>query len=157
MRSSLRKLSRNKLHNYDDNGYYFITICVDEEVHYFGEVGLNNQMYLSEMGIIAHKLWYEIPNHIDDITVDEFIVMPDHIHGIIIINNTIVNTEARRQNQILPVAIGSYKSSVSREIHKFDYFGWQRSYYDKIIRNKTEYLNIKNYIKSNIKRYNEKM
>lgn len=146
------------------NGYYFVTIRVDEEVHYFGEVGLNNQMYLSEMGIIAYKLWYEIPKHIGCIMVDEFIVMPDHIHGIIIINDMVgyrhactLQTENRRQNQILPVAIGSYKSSVSREIHKFDYFSWQRSYYDKIIRNKTEYLNVKKYIKSNIKRYNEKM
>ncbi len=89
-------------------GAYFITICTKHRVHYFGEISNDitvetghalslqtaqpqpaspqNQMQLSHIGIIADILWYEIPNHSQNVELDAFVVMPNHIHGIIILN-----------------------------------------------------------------------
>ncbi len=66
---------------------YFITICTKDRVNFFGKV-LQNSMRLSKIGFFAHKYWYELPFHFPFVKLGEFIVMPDHIHGIIIISNS---------------------------------------------------------------------
>ena len=72
--------------DYRSNGAYFITICTKNRIHYFGEIK-NGKMQLSNIGIIADILWCEIKYHIPGIQLREFIVMPNHIHGILILNN----------------------------------------------------------------------
>lgn len=72
--------------DYRNCGAYFITICTKDREYYFGNVK-NGKMILSPLGEIAHQLWLEIPNHHNRIELDEFVVMPNHIHGIIIIQN----------------------------------------------------------------------
>jgi len=67
-------------------GAYFITICTRDRVQYFGEI-LNQQMQLSHTGIIADVLWYQILHHAQNVELGEFVVMPNHIHGILIITN----------------------------------------------------------------------
>jgi REP element-mobilizing transposase RayT len=79
---------RLKYHNYCGIGSYFITICTKNKIRYFGKIE-NRKMILSELGIIAEKFWREIPGHFPNIKLDEFIIMPDHMHGIIIINDKI--------------------------------------------------------------------
>jgi putative transposase len=64
---------------------YFITICTKDRVHHFGEIE-NNKMKLSHQGVIADLLWYEIKNHAKNVILGEFVVMPNHIHGILIID-----------------------------------------------------------------------
>jgi REP element-mobilizing transposase RayT len=71
--------------NYASNAGYFITICTDGKKCFFGEV-VQGEMQLSPVGEIAQKLWYEIPNHFSNCQIDLFCVMPNHIHGILIIN-----------------------------------------------------------------------
>ena len=71
--------------DYSKNGYYFITICTKDRTNYFGEI-INHEMYLSDIGILVHKLWVEILNHNKGIELDKYIVMPNHFHGILIIN-----------------------------------------------------------------------
>lgn len=71
--------------DYRWEGAYFITICTKDRIHYFGEV-VNNKMSLSNVGILADVFWHEIKNHSKNMTLGEFVVMPNHIHGIIIIN-----------------------------------------------------------------------
>ncbi|WP_225225943.1 transposase [Komarekiella delphini-convector] len=73
--------------NYASNGGYFVTICTDGKKCFFGEV-VQGEMQLSPIGEIAHKLWYEIPNHFSNCHIDSFCVMPNHIHGILMINQT---------------------------------------------------------------------
>ena len=73
--------------DYGWNASYFITICTKKRKHYFGEIQ-NGEMLLSEIGIIAQKYWYEIPEHFPFVILDEFKVMPNHIHGIITINKS---------------------------------------------------------------------
>ena len=71
--------------DYNSNGAYFITICTQNRVHYFGEIQ-DGQMILSEIGKLVHQFWMEIPNHFPHIRLGEFVVMPDHMHGILILD-----------------------------------------------------------------------
>ncbi|MBR3798934.1 MAG: hypothetical protein IKK36_08485 [Bacteroidales bacterium] len=71
--------------DYGWNAIYFVTICTQDRNHYFGEI-VDGKMNLSPVGVIADILWYELKNHFNDIKLDAFVVMPNHIHGIIFIN-----------------------------------------------------------------------
>ena len=73
--------------NYASNGRYFVTICTEGKKCFFGEV-VQGEMQLSPIGEIAHKLWYEIPHNFSNCQIDSFCVMPNHIHGVLIINQT---------------------------------------------------------------------
>ncbi len=71
--------------DYGWNGAYFITICTKNREHLFGEI-VNEKILLSNLGIIADIFWHEIPNHSPFVELGEFVVMPNHIHGILILN-----------------------------------------------------------------------
>src|SRR5690606_10235313 len=71
--------------DYGRSGSYFITICTKNREHYFGEIN-EGKMVLSPTGVIADLLWHEIPYHSQNVELDEFVVMPNHIHGILILN-----------------------------------------------------------------------
>lgn len=164
--------------DYRWKGAYFITICTHKRVHYFGEIR-QGKMQLSKTGILADKLWHEIKNHAKHITLGEFIVMPNHIHGILIINQSPVKTrhalsppppepsppppqpsqpsqtigQQRFQNQgknSVSSIIGGYKSAVTKHANRLGLtFKWQPSFYDIIIRDDKAFQNISNYIKNN--------
>ncbi|MBS1760644.1 MAG: transposase [Bacteroidetes bacterium] len=70
--------------DYANDGAYFITICTKNREHYFGEIE-NGKMQLSPIGAIADVLWYEIKNHAKNIELGEFVVMPNHVHGVLIL------------------------------------------------------------------------
>ena len=72
--------------NYSSNGEYFVTICTQNRMEYFGEVR-NNIMGLSDIGCMVVKYWQEIPNHFNNVKLDEWIIMPNHLHGILVIEN----------------------------------------------------------------------
>jgi putative transposase len=73
--------------DYGQNGVYFITICTSNREQYFGEIK-DNEMILSDIGNQAMNCWMKIQEHFPFVTLDAFVVMPNHIHGIIIINKT---------------------------------------------------------------------
>ncbi|WP_204336953.1 transposase, partial [Cryomorpha ignava] len=87
------RIDSNRLQNwnYGWNGSYFITICTKNRINYFGEV-LNGKMKLSHIGVIADVFWFEIQNHAKSLTLGEFVVMPNHVHGIL--NDKIDSTGA---------------------------------------------------------------
>jgi putative transposase len=70
--------------DYGSNAAYFITICTAERKHFFGDIK-NQQMHLSPIGAIADVLWQEIKHHSTNVTLGEFVVMPNHVHGVLII------------------------------------------------------------------------
>ncbi|BFM38520.1 hypothetical protein [Synechocystis sp. LKSZ1] len=72
--------------DYGRNGAYFITICTKDRRHFFGKV-VNQQMILSPVGQLAEQFWYEIIDHAKNVVLDQFVVMPNHIHGILILDN----------------------------------------------------------------------
>jgi REP element-mobilizing transposase RayT len=80
------KSTRLETWDYRWNAAYFITICTAHRNHYFGEIK-NRKMEFSPTGVIAESLWHEIPHHASNVELGNFIVMPNHIHGILILNN----------------------------------------------------------------------
>jgi len=74
--------------DYANNGAYFITICTQNRHHFFGQIQ-NQEMQLSEIGKFAEQFWHEIPNHFLMVELGNFVVMPNHIHGILIMNHPV--------------------------------------------------------------------
>ena len=72
-------------HDYSRDGYYFVTICTKDRKHFFGNV-TGGEMYLSPIGWIAYECWLEIPQRFLGVYLDEFVVMPNHTHVIVIID-----------------------------------------------------------------------
>ncbi len=94
--------------DYGSNAAYFITMCTQNRVHYFGDV-VNGKMQLSEIGMMAEKYWHEIPEHFPFVKLDAFVVMPNHIHGIIIIDK--VNDDVDTQNLAYQPSSKAYQPS----------------------------------------------
>lgn len=158
--------------NYANPGYYFVTICVKYRFPAFGSIK-NGQIILSDIGLQANRCWQEIPKHFPFVQLDAYIVMPDHVHGIIIINprqyvgpQNIVGLRPYHgyiyqkngcnafgpQSENLPSIIRGFKIGVTKyAIMHNNSFAWQRLYYDHVIRDKTALRNIRNYIINNPK------
>jgi len=79
-----RKSNSMRWDNWDYRmaGYYFITICTKNKEHFFGQIE-NSVMCLNDLGSVAHQFWKEIPTHFPLTRTDQFVVMPNHVHGII--------------------------------------------------------------------------
>jgi len=73
-------------YDYSQSGYYFITICTQNRINYFGNV-INGKMMLNDTGKIAVDCWMQIPQHFTQVTLDEFVIMPNHVHGVIFLND----------------------------------------------------------------------
>lgn len=153
------KRKRNRLLDFDysESRFYFITICTKNRENYFGNI-IEDKMVLSEIGKIADRCWRETPMHYHEIILDEYILMPNHLHGILYINDSKRKRNRHacslhdRNKRKLPVVIGSFKSAVKKIANKIQeekYFLWQKSYYDRIIRNKGELKEIRKYIQNN--------
>lgn len=162
--------SRLQGYDYSQNGMYFITICAKDREEFLGSI-IGEKMALSDIGKIANEYWQEIPNHFPFVNLDEYIVMPNHIHMILeIIKNA--NTRNRRDEAMprlytgkypqmskispksgsLSVIIGSFKSIVAKTANKqFPRIGfaWQSRFYDHIIRNDESLQKIREYIQTN--------
>lgn len=158
--------------DYSSNGAYFITICTKDRKHFFGEVR-QGKMMLSEIGRIARQCWDEIPDHFPFVRLGAFVVMPDHVHGILFIEKDEVeaqegfvacNESTTPKNQVmsqkspkkgsLPSVIRSYKSAVSNFSRKSNpQFSWQSLYYDRIIFDPEAIERISKYIEDNPKNW----
>ena len=166
MNNPNRKPNRLQYYHYSKPGYYLATICAQNRIYYFGQVE-EAQMRLSDIGQIATHCWRAIPEHFHNATLDEFVVMPNHIHGIIVIkgnnsslhddgddvgNNDRCSFRNARNMQLLPKIISQYKSSVTRTIRKQwnnHRFGWQKSFYERVIRNDEDLYRVRAYIQNN--------
>ncbi len=161
-----RKRNRLKNYNYSRNGWYFITICVQNRMKYFGQIvgnGRDRSMILNKFGEIVKQQWLEIPNHYGNCRLDQFVVMPNHFHGIVVIhndsawNNPVGNADLRslqndRTKMYLSKIVHGFKSTVTRKINEQNHnalFHWQKSFYDSIIRDKKSLFNIRQYIINN--------
>ena len=142
-----RKLQRLTGYDYSQNGYYFVTICTHNKNHILGMVQ-NNNVYLSDYGKIASIEFENIKNHFDCIKVEKYIIMPNYIHCILVINT---NEERSRPFPTLSTVVGLFKSGVSKRIHQIDSSlkVWQKSFYDCIIKNEKSYMECWKYIDQN--------
>lgn len=171
----INKQIRLKDWDYRNEASYFVTICTKARQKYFGNIH-EGKISLNRIGEIALSCWNEIPNHFPFIVSEEFIIMPNHIHGILKIKknkpkfemgneNSCQNKEEinnHRMSDISPksgslsVILRSYKGAVTKHVRFYTAdFGWQDRFYDHIIRNEKEYQKIKNYIRNNPKNWVE--
>lgn len=166
---SLRQRRSTRLRGYDysNPGAYFVTICAFDRQHLFGEV-LQGQMRLNELGKIIERCWFDIPQHFSHALLDEFVCMPNHLHGIIVLlrrQGDPLSKEGRDTPRRVPTEVfgkprkGSlstivrlFKSSATKTIRESTgYAGpiWQSRFYDHIIRNDHSLDRIRNYIRLN--------
>lgn len=177
------RISSVRLQNWDYgwNAPYFITICTNNREYFFGDIvdtpvldtsttDINNQktkkMQLSEIGQLAEKYWFAIPEHFPFVQLGAFVVMPDHIHGIIIINkpvdgkpiskkpidsNSITAEASKKWNPgTLGVIVNQYKRICTINARKINTdFAWQPRYYEHIIRDNNAFQRIETYINEN--------
>lgn len=123
---------------------YFFTICTDQRIHYFGKI-FDDSMILNDIWNIAYEYRCNITNCYKSVVLDEFIIMPNHIHGIILLGDWWVS---------LSTIIKWYKQVCSKKIRNIcPEFTWQKSFHDHIIRNSIEYERIKYYIQTNPKNW----
>lgn len=81
-----RRSIRLKGYDYSQNGAYFVTICVQNRKFLFGKIR-NGEMILNDAGKMIEKYWREIPKKYPNVILDAFVIMPNHMHGILIIDN----------------------------------------------------------------------
>ncbi len=110
-----RKRNRLRYFDYSQNGYYFITIYVKNKQEYFGNVK-KNKMIFNKCGQIVKNCWLEIPKHFPHAILDEYIVMPNHVHGIITIDNENNQNDAGNGNKFSDLIVGN-KDFCSLHIH----------------------------------------
>ena len=147
-----RKSPRAPFHDYKA-GVYFITVCTKDKRHYFGKVE-DGIMHLSSIGEFCQQQWEKVTEHYPYATVPLFVVMPNHVHAIVSINQETEPAVQKTARETLAIVVGGVKRSVSSfaRKHKIE-FGWQSRYYDRIIRNHGEGNNIANYIENNVARW----
>ncbi len=151
--------------NYASDGSYFITICTKGHTPVLGEIQCGT-MQLNQFGRIAEQCWFDLPNHYPNLTLDAFCIMPDHLHGIMIINNTaIVETGLKPVSTTDPVTkpnsnnhgifefIRAFKTFSTRRMNELDNTAgksrWQSRFHDHVIRNEQELHRIRQYIMNN--------
>ena len=159
-----RKATRLDYADYSSPGYYYITICTHDKVCMFGRV-VDGDMHLNELGEIANAVWHEIPVHYPMVKPDAWVVMPNHVHGIIRVGVAHARPEmqarpairARGKPASLGRIVGSYKSEVTKRIHRRGHLRgqpvWQRNYYDHLVRDEDDLAHARHYIKQNPARW----
>ena len=140
----VRKMIRLSDFSYTKKGMYFITICTKNRIEILGKIRHNN-IKLTKEGEITKEFIQELEKTFDNISINEYIIMPNHVHMLIEINK-------EKENISIIKIIKKYKSSISQRL---GYSIWQKSYYDHIIRDEKEYYIIKKYIQDNIINWNK--
>ena len=118
---------------------------------------------MTPVGKVAKRCWSDIPSHYPSVEIDEYVIMPDHVHGILVIEDEKINKQddiatSIERSDIISQVVGSFKSAVSRKVHRclgFKEFKWQKSFYDRVIRDYSELREVRKYIRNNPKRANE--
>ena len=141
-------------YNYSWAGAYFITICSYKKESLFGKIN-DYSMQLNNFGKIVQRCWEQIPRKYKNIELGDFVIMPNHIHGIIWIIGVIHELPlwVERKKMLLSKIIGRFKMNSPKLISNIRNSAgshiWQRGYYDHIIRNDEDLNNIKQYIQTN--------
>jgi putative transposase len=161
---------RLETYDYTKTGFYFLTLCTQGRKHFFGEIK-NNKMELSESGKMIESVWMQIPDHYPEYSIDQFVVMPNHFHGIISIVGIGSLARPNLQNEIKsgqPQGVAP-TGSLFDIVHRFKSLTthhylkgikqenwpaiqgklWQRNYWERIIRSDQELMKLQEYIQTN--------
>jgi REP element-mobilizing transposase RayT len=170
-----RRSFRLKGYDYSLPGAYFITVVTHDRICLFGEV-VEGAMYVNQFGKIVQRAWLDLPLHYPQVIIQASVIMPNHMHGIVVIHECENNrsrggsqtrpytsegftSEAKMIQYGLPEIVRAFKSFSARQInHIRNTHGvavWQRSYFDHIIRYDQDFKNIWEYIQTNPLRWEE--
>ena len=149
-----RKNNRLKNYDYSSEGYYYITVCTANKQKILGEIVGDGACDIPRIeyfanGKVVDKYIKKMNNHFDGVSVDKYIIMPNHIHLILRITKQEENGSSQAPNPtnaIIPKFISLFKRYCNKEIGKNIF---QRSYYDRVVRSESEYKKIWEYIDSN--------
>lgn len=155
--------------DYSQIGQYFVTICAFEMRCIFGKIE-DRKVRLSRIGQIANELWFEIPHHFSEVTVDPFVVMPNHLHGILTIRRARHAVPLQKEHHAeafrkpvegsVPTVVRSYKSAVTKRVREA--LGrktmnvWQSNYFERVLRDGAEFGDASAYILENPLRWHLK-
>ena len=168
-----RRSIRLKGYDYSSPGEYFITICTNNRECVFGDV-INSKMVLNNLGEIARKEWLNTENIRDNVKLDVFVIMPNHMHAIFRITHSVVGANGdsplqqrhrimdqndkvtssfKSPSKTVGAIVRGYKGAVTTRINRLYPTPrekiWQRNYYEHIIRDDESLYRIRNYIKNN--------
>ena len=151
-----RKNLRIPKYNYSSEGLYFITICTKNRRCILSQINYDSQnemvnLDLLNFGKIVEKYIKNINNTYDNIIIDNYVIMPNHIHFICLISSNNRDKNSNPSNHTIPLLISTFKRLTNKECNVKM---WQRNYYEHIIRNEKEYIEIINYIYENPQKWN---
>jgi putative transposase len=138
-----RKSLRLSHFDYATPGAYFVTVCTQDRACLFGTVR-DGLVHLSEAGRIVEQVWQALPGHYPNFALDEFVIMPNHVHGVLLIEN-----EGGRP---LSNLMRAFKAFSTREIRGRTLANdtvWQRGYYEHVVRDESDLTAIRQYIQDN--------
>lgn len=144
-----RKRTRLPEFDYTQPGAYFVTVCVADRACLFGTVR-DGAIVASALGRLVDEIWLGLPMRFREVSLDAYIVMPNHVHGVIEID-----APMRRG---LPEVIGAFKSIAAQRINAHRGSGgplWQRGFYEHVVRNEKDLERIRAYIQDNPGRWDE--
>jgi putative transposase len=133
-----RKSPRLPEYDYATAGAYFVTVCARARACLFGR-SVHDEIRLSQPGQLVERCWIDLPIHFPGLALDAFVVMPNHLHGIVWLSRA-------GHAPPLPVVIGSFKSAASRMAGRPL---WQRSFYDRVIQDEDELRALREYVAQN--------
>ena len=148
---------RLKEYDYSQNGYYFVTICTKDREYYLEEI-VNGKVELSDVGNIAQECWEEMPEHFENVILDTHVMMPNHFHGIAMIEN---NHHDYCRGGVTPplhrctlgqiIAYFKYRTTKLVNVIRQtpDVPLWHRNYYEHVIRNEIELNAYREYMINN--------
>ena len=152
-----RKHIRLKHYDYSTEGFYFITICGQNRVKYFGEI-IDGEFILNDAAYMIEKIWLQMLLRYPFILQHDYVLMPNHFHAIVEIKN--------KTNVCIGEIIGAFKSLTTNAYIKgvrennwisFEKRLWQRNYYEHIVRNEASYIKLSKYIQNNPSKWQEDM
>jgi putative transposase len=163
--SSFQRRNRQSIrlqgYDYSRFGAYYITICARDRQCLFGNV-VDRHMQLNQAGLIICSVWDDLPRFYDGIELDAFVVMPNHVHGVVVINQPVGTIHdspshavpvAQRCRMLLAKLIGRFKMVSAKQINALRGSSgqplWQRNYYEHVIRDDGSLNRIRQYISDN--------
>ena len=154
-----RRSIRLQGYDYAQAGAYFITLCTQGRAHLFGRV-VNGTVELTDIGCIVAEEWERTPAVRPNVELDAFVVMPDHMHGILLITHRddeasapLATSALRSPKRTIGAIVRGFKGAVVRRAGRPI---WQRDYYEHIIRNEAALDRIRKYIIANPARWQDK-
>ena len=150
-------------YDYSQPGAYFVTVCARDRECLFGDV-LDGEMTFNDAGRIINECWHDLPDHYPYVALDAFVLMPNHIHAVILIMDTVgaglkPARTRREERHALPEIVRGFKTFSARRINlaigRTGQPVWQRNYYEHVIRNERDLDSKRQYIVGNPAKWQE--